>query len=1179
MLLKGLMKRVLRVAICSILIGWAAASCFGQAGRGRISGLITDPTGAAVPSATVKLLNPATGVTLTTQTTGSGLYSFLSLNPGTYELTVEQTGFATVVQKAVAVQVDQTTTVNVTLHPGAVHQVVTVTSEAPLASTTNATVGQLISEQTIQRVPLVDRDVFKLVQLSPGITPVNGAVNNVEFNQRPGADVSGFSINGLPQGTLTYLEDGAPLTIAENNLGAMIPAMIPPLDSIQEYRVETSNVPASTQSFGTGVLSLVSKSGSNKFHGDGFYYGRPNFWAANDPFVKASQLEAGQPNKAPNFHRYQWGGSVGGPIIHDKLFFFGDYEGTTQRSLATGSYTVPTMAERQGDFSADSFTVYNPFDVQQTPLCATTNGGMPCRQPFPNNIIPGNMINPIASNMVQFYPKPNQPGTGPYHVNNYFASGLNPDDEEKFDIRIDDNMSARQHLFGRFSFGRLKFGNANLYGNMWNPNTYQNITNNRNVLLADDFSLTSSTLLQLRYSFTRHYENQTGDPRQVGFDMTSLGFPKALAAQSVYADIPMIDFTDWGGFTANLGSEPWTTFRFASMDHDFIAALSTIKGRHNLHMGFEYMIQLMNVGQPVAPSGWYAFDNTATSSSTWAGDGSDFASFLLGMGSAPGNEWQPAWSKDIFAAERNPYYGTYIQDDWQVSNKLTLNLGLRWDIFGGRTERYNRMEYFDPNLQYTVNGVSLKGGEVFVGPGKRDPYTTNLGNFGPRIGLAYHPFKNLVVRGGFGMFYGPSTHMVASAETNSDSFQTNTIWSATTTDAYGNSIIANSLTNPFPNGVVQPTNGKLGPATNLGTSLSTVLHSSHDPTSYNFNFGLEYQLPAGFIASAAWVGSRGLFIPGGYDLNQLSLQQVAQYGSSLGDSVPNPYLAAVTDPTSAIYQSPTIPLWESISSYPQFTSGGPNAGVGISAGPLSDSIYHSVQLKLEKRMTQHFTTLFSFMGGKLIDDGNNLLSFIGQHAGVQDWRNLNLERSLDPQDVSHWISWQASYDLPVGSGRAINLNGHWTNFWLGGWTLNSVLSFGSGVPIIVSGATNDPWFSQRPDITCNPANGAPHTAGQWFLPNCYAMPASKFLPGTGPRTLPGVRSDGTHNLDASLSKDFVFNERTRLQFQLAAFNVTNSVQLGIPNASWNPANLASFGRITYAASQPRQFQFGLRFVY
>jgi len=251
----------------------------------------------------------------------------------------------------------------------------------------------------------------------------------------------------------------------------------------------------------------VSKSGTNKFHGDGFIYVRPDFWAANDPFVKASQAEAGQPDQAPAFHRYQWGGSIGGPIRHDKTFFFADYEGTTQRSLDNYTTTVPTAAERTGDFSADTgYTIYNPFDL--------VNG---VRQPFNNNQIPTDLLNPIALAYAQQYPAPNRAGTGAYHVNNYFDSALAPDDEQKFDIRLDDDLSDRQRVFGRFSFGRLKFGNANHFHNPFDPNNYQNITNDRNVLLADDFSLTSNSLLELRYSFTRHYENQVATPAGARF--------------------------------------------------------------------------------------------------------------------------------------------------------------------------------------------------------------------------------------------------------------------------------------------------------------------------------------------------------------------------------------------------------------------------------------------------------------------------------------------------------------------------------------------------------------------------------------------------------------------------------------------------------------------------------------
>ncbi len=1168
--------------ILALAIGLSPAAR-AQAGRGTVSGLITDSSGAAVPAAKVEIVNIANGTLLSTVTTHAGLYAFVSLAPGTYQLTVSHGGFATLVRKGIPVTVDQTTAVNLTLHPGAVTQTVTVTGAMPLMATSNSTVGQLISAEMIHRVPLVTRDAYQLVQLTAGITPVNGSVNNVDFNARPGAEVSGYTINGALQGSVYYMLDGSPISIGENNLGAVIPALRPPLDAVQEYRVETNNVPASYQSGGAGVISLVTKSGANHFHGDAFYYNRPNALAANDSFAKANELASGQPNKPLNFHRYQWGASIGGPIRHDKMFFFADYEGLQQRTLQTGSMTVPTAAERLGDFSADACTLANPTNcfTIYNPLVPDQGNGN--RQPFAGNIIPAGDLNPVAQAYNKYFPLPNQAGVGPYHTNNYFASGLQPDDAQKFDIRLDDNFSNRQHIFGRFSFGRLKFGNANLYGasNIFDPNVYQNITNDRNFLLADDYTLTPTTILELRYSFVRHFENQTGDPRQIGFDMTSLGFPASLAKQSVYADIPMIYFN---GPTTNLGSEPWTTFHFASMDHDFIAALDTIQGSHNLKFGFEYQKQFMNDGQPIAPSGWYLFDNTATSSSTWAGDGSDFASFLLGMGSGPGNEWQNAWTKDIFAAEASPYYGAYIQDDYHVSRKLTVNLGLRWDIFGGRTERYNRLEWFDPTLHYTVNGVPLVGGEQFVHNGQ-SPFTTNMKDFGPRIGIAYQPFARAVVRGGFGIFYGPSTHMVSNPSLNSDSFDASTYWNATTTNADGNTVPISLLGNAFPNGIVQNTNGALGPATNLGTVLTTELRTQPEPTTYDFNLGVQYEFPHQTIFSMAWVGSRGLHLPvGGEDYNILSLQTIEKYQAALNNQVPNPYEAAITDPTSPIYGAATISQAEALQLYPQFTNGSiGGAGVSISGAPAGDSVYHSLQVKVQKRLTRHFTTLGAFTWGKLLtDDYTSPLSFIGTNGGFhQDWKNPNLDRGLSTQDVARWFSWQASYDLPFGRGRKYDLHG-WANEALGGWTLNTILSLSTGVPIAAPSGTGDPYFSQRPNMSCNPAsNGNP---AMWINWTCFHQPQNQFFPGSAPATL-NVRTDGTSNLDASIFKNFPIGEGKNLQFQLAAYNITNSVQYGYPNVFWNqsaatdPSVMAGFGQVTNQANSPRQLQFGFKFTF
>lgn len=1162
--------------ICGLIFA-ITITAFAQAGRGGLSGLVTDATGAAIPGVPVELKSAGTGVTVSTVTTGAGLYSFVSLTPAIYQLTVTHPGFETVIQKNVVVTVDQVTTLNITLQPGTVNQVVAVTAAPELAETSNSTVGQLITAPMIDRVPLITRDVYELIQLSAGVNPANGTPNAADtqaiYNSRPGADVSAYTMNGAIQGSVYYLLDGSPIGIAENNLAALIPAFQVPLDDVEEYRVETQSIPASYQSGGAGVISLVTKSGTNEFHGDGFAYFRPNAFAANDTFVKASQLASGHPNQPPNFHRYQEGASLGGPILHNKLFFFADYEATQQETLQTASYTVPTAAERAGNFSADTFTLYNP-------LAADLPNGE--RQPFAGNVIPPDDLNPIALKYAQYFPSPNQAGVGAYHINNYFASGLNPNDAQKFDVRMDYYHSEKQRIFGRFSFDRLKFGNSDLYGssNIYDPNYYQNITNGRNILLADDFTLSPTTILELRYSFTRHYENQTGDPRQIGFDMTSLGFPSSLAAQQVYNDIPLITFGDG---TTNLGSNAYTTFKFASMAHDVIVALTTVKGKHDLSMGFEFQKQFMNEGQPVAPSGWYQFDNTATSSTTFAGNGSDFGSFLLGMGEAPGFEFDN-FTKDIFGAEANPYYGAYVQDNYHVSSKLTLNLGVRWDIFGGRTERYNRLEYFDPSIPYSVSGVSLVGGEQFVSNGGSS-FTTNLTNFGPRVGLAYQPINRLVIRGGFGMFYGPSTQMVANSALNSDGFFAASTWNSTAYNADGNTVMVNSLSNPFPSGVVQPTNSSLGPATNIGSVLATALHSQPTPTTYDFNFGFQYELPHQSIFSAAWVGSRGLYLPiGGVDLNQLPLGTISRYQSALNSSIPNQW-APIWPTTSAFYGQATVPQFLALESYPQFNCGGINCGVGVYGYPGGDSIYHSLQLKFQKRLTQHFTTLAAYTWGKLItDDSAPPLAFIGYHGTeeYQDWRDLNLERSLSPQDLSYVFSWQTSYDLPIGQGRFLDLN-RWGNRILGGWTVNTIVFFSSGTPINAPNGTGDPNFNQRPDLICDPANGAPHTPAQWLNYTCFSQPASPYLPGTAPAFLTHVRTDGGHNLDASIFKNISVTERAKLRLEFAAYNVTNSVQYGYPNIFWNPnptaANMAGFGQITSAANTPRQLQFAARFTF
>ncbi|HEY4842919.1 MAG TPA: carboxypeptidase regulatory-like domain-containing protein [Terriglobales bacterium] len=1223
-------RNFLAVCIVFLCVGSVALA---QAGRGSISGLVSDASGAIVKGAKVTALNQATGVAQQTVTSDAGLYSFVSLNPGLYAVTASQKGFENVARNDVSVSVDQVTTVNIALPVGSMTETVEVTGTPELVDTSNSTVGQLIDSATIDRVPLLTRNVYDLVQLSAGVTPANGAPNSSTSQAiinissgRPGIDVSSYTINGAIQGSVYYMLDGSPLGVAENNISAILPAMEIPEDGVEEFRVETQGTPASYQSGAAGVISLVSKSGGNQFHGDAFVVLRPDILAANEYFNKQGQLLAGTPNESPSFHRYQEGGAIGGPIKRDKLFFFGDYEATQEKLFDNSAqFTVPTTAERNGDFSNDVATIYNP-------LAADDSSGN--RVEFPtHNVLtsyPGLTLSPTAVAMLSHFPKCNYPNpsscdadTG-NHIGNFQLPGLDPTTAQRFDVRLDYYRSERQRLFSRFSFARLSTAGVNAFGNDWDPDYAQNITNARNFIIGDDYTINPTTVLQLRYSFTRHYENQGGDPQQNGFDITTLGFPASLAAAQVFKTLPIAFFTDVNAPNGTSdgvgGTANYNTFIYASMNHDASATLTKVMGKHELSFGGEYMKRFLNVGQPPAPSGWYYFDISATDQQTTPASGttvggSDFASFLLGMGSIPGNE-SVNFTQDLFSAVASPYYAAFGQDTYHISHNLTITAGLRWDIFGGKTERHNRLEYFDPTAVGSsppvgnFGGGSFTGGEVFVTGGNRSPFTTNWTNFAPRLGFAWEARKHFVVRGGAGFYYGPSVHMVSGSLQDSDGYSTSNNWNGTCLNSDGNTVFngtaqcgANvagnvssitgdySLSNPFPvdvgAGLLPPSqlqpNGLL---TNLGSNLNTVLHSQRTTVTYNFNFDLEYELPHQIVLSAAYVGSRGLFLPFGnpvVDLNQLTLSQINQLGNT-----PACINGLPACPTQFIAAEP----------YPQFNSGsisitGQTNGVEVNGYPGGDSEYSSLQAKVQKRLTNHFTTLASFTWGKLItDDGNPPLSFVGFHLGsVQDWRNLSYEHSVSPQDVKYQFTWQASYDLPVGKGRALNLNGV-SNAILGNWTVDGIFYLSSGIPIASPYVGDNQYLNQRADLTCDPSKGAPRTAAVWFLPNCFAVPGTEnggggnqFIPGSAPAYLDHLRTMGANNLDLTFSKTFKLGEKRDIRFDISSYNVANRPQFSAPNvptasSGWTTGPTGDeFGQITTTSNTPRQFQFGSRFTF
>jgi hypothetical protein len=525
-----------------------------------------------------------------------------------------------------------------------------------------------------------------------------------------------------------------------------------------------------------------------------------------------------------------------------------------------------------------------------------------------------------------------------------------------------------------------------------------------------------------------------------------------------------------------------------------------------------------------------------------------------------------------------------------------------------------------------VSGDAYRGAEVYVNSNNRSPFTANLHDFGPRLAFAWQPVAHFVVRGGAGFYYGPSTHNVGSATLNTDGFSSSTTWLGTCPTAAGNTTYSGSslcsgaaagapapsftgpysLSNPFPvppgtpGGIVPVLTGApSGLANNLGITLNTVLHSQRTPTTYNFNFGLEYELPHQVVVSVGYVGSRGLFLPlgmssGAVDLNDLDLSTIAKYGNSLCinndpacSTVPNP----VPNLPGAFQGASTVPLWFALQRYPQFGDGayGDGNGVILHGDPGGDSEYSSLQSKVQKRLTSHFTTLATFTWAKLMtDDSNPPLGFVGSHnGGIQDWMDLQYEHSISPQDIKYQFNAQVSYDLPIGKGQRLNLNGV-ANAIAGGWTVNAIGYLSTGVPInSPSSGTSPSFFNQRADMICNPAHGAPHTTTVWFNDNCFAPPGgyavpNSLVPGNAPDYLDNVRTRGARDLDLSLYKVLQLTETKALRFDISGYNMTNTAQYGYPSVL-NLATAAQpgqqFGLITQTLNTPRQFQFGARFTF
>ena len=1156
--------RHLRCAIWATAL--FAVSGLAQDRTASMTGTVHDPSGAPVPEAQITVRNTETGIKRTTRTSGSGDYTVTLLDPGTYDTLVEHAGFKSIQRNGIVLHVNDNVRLDYALVLGEVSQVVDVREDMPLLRTTDASLGQVVDNQKVTSLPLNGRSSFRLVELTPGYIPTPGASG--QFGDIPVNTTwdSNFSINGGQGYSNEIMIDGAPSTTGFFDQITTMPSV----DALVEFKVQTNSMSAEFGRTGGGVLNVTTKSGTNVLHGTAFEFLRNSVLGANDYFNNLT----GNPRVA--FKMNQFGGSIGGPVVLPKVyngenrtFFFFNYEGTRWRRGAVSITTVPTPAERQGDFSHDVtnagqlVAIYDPTSTVPDPAHA----GQYVRTAFPGNVIPASRINVIGANIASYYPLPNTAGSGASGLNNYVSNAGGAVNKNQFNGRLDHQFTARDKIFGRISSDVTDLCQPNIYGNVASPGGSSvgcTTFKNRSAALEDDFTISPNVLFTLRYGFARWYQIRAG--LSYGFNQTTLGFPAALVSQEQIPVFPTVNVNGYGA----LGNQGSNYLSNGNDTHSLLPSLTIVHGRQVIKVGADLRLMRINYFNPTSPGGVYNFTQAFTQgpnplvSSANAGD--SFASLLLGTAGSG------SLTTDAGVSMQNYYFAGYVQDDIKLTDKLTLSAGLRYETETPYTERHNRLVGFDSNIASPAANPAfpgLTGGLIFANPSNRYVYDWYKGGFGPRLGLAYQIGKNMVVRAGGGFFYAP-----LQISNNAVGFSPSSGYSSSTpltASIDGGLTPFNSLATAYASGLVQPTGSTLGAATFLGQGITVWDSHPIMPRSYQWNFDVQRQLPWNVLIDAAYVGNRGVHLAGNRQFDAMPPQYLGE-GSALLQSVANPFYGKITTGTLA---QRTVTAQSLLTPFPQFTS------VDVINDTAGNSTYHAFQLKVEKRLSSGLSVLVAYSFQKLISDVPWAASGIGGNNGsgaYQNWYNLNAERALSAQDVPQMLTISYNYALPFGTGKTFG--GHWhgpAEWLLGDWMLNGITRVSSGTPLVLSTSVNNVHSlggGSRPNTNGQNATLSNPSIYQWFNAATFSQPAP-FTFGSVSRTI-NVFSPGMVNFDASLFKNIQIRERVTLQLRAEFFNLFNHANFGPPDTSLGNK---TFGQINSTALLPRVGQLALKLTF
>jgi hypothetical protein len=1193
---------------------WGQASYTAQ-----VRGIVTDQSGAVVQHATVTVTNVGTNISKTVKTDDAGLYTVTGLRPATYSIKVEATNFQIEERNNVVLQVTQQTTIDFTLKPPGVMEKIEVTAALPTLDTESAAIGTDITNEYVRDIPLYNRSFFGLTFLAGGVTETTGA--GINDNYPTGTN---FVSNGQRNATAEVTIDGSPLSAPEQGEGGNSNVYYQPsVEIIQEFKVQNNSFSSEFGNNGGTLVNVVLKSGTNKFHGSGWWYGQRAAFDARDYFNSGEK---------PDHVRDQYGFSVGGPIIKNRTFFFADFEKVRVNDPVNIDARVPTDLERAGDFSQSfASTPGGIFDPTQ---CVLLPGDSACTRPqFSDggvlNKIPANKIDPIGQAILNLYPHANI-ANATYPDPNFRAVTLSSDPGWQFDVKIDHQITENHKISGRYSHHHDEFATPTILGSedFGDGVTFKTTVNNGS--LEYNWTVRPTMLWTNRFSVDRVFAPGISNNYPT---LSDVGLPDVLAANGL-TRIPTIGVDD--GFTS-IFTQCCVDTDFAHTLYSYSSGLQWVRGSHSIKFGGEQRLFFNNFHQPDNPTGIFDFSRDVTTQQPNAGlgdfdqncptcqQGNPYATILTGFPYAGSLHIVPA------VADLSSETAFYVQDDWKVTPKLVLNLGLRYEWSTPYSERFNRLQFSDytgstgvtmpvdkdPNGTFNFGQIGNVFGTTIFANNDRRTGEVDRNNFAPRLGFAYQLATNTVVRGGAGIFYGMSVATNFQYAGPSFSRTANMFF---TKNNYQTQFA--TLADPFPAGLTPPQGTKYGTFAQWGFENTSDLDTSvvRNAEIYQWNLGVQHLLPGQIVISADYSANRSTHLPwAGANLStrehnflpsSVRNALVAALNPShdpnstavsdyLNNPVANPFqcfFVTVATPASycpatpvfnpadvadSRYLDPTIPQANLLRPFPEFDGG--FAGLPLLA---ANSWYNSLQIRFQKRASHYISFEGNYTLAKATDDstsGRN--SWVGnlQYDNPQVLDNLKAEHGISANDATHRLTTAFILDIPVGRGRWIGngMNGVMDAI-LGGWSLDTFLTLQSGQPIAVFNSDNRLTDgNQRPNVTCSQlTTGLSYQdAARTGLPvlnqNCFADPGDN-IPGNAPRFFSGIRGDGIRNVDMSLSKEFEIKENMQLQVRAEMFNVANHQRFMFPDIA---SGDGTFGIVTQTVNNYRRMQFGARFQF